>query len=151
MTADEQAAIDRRFMSLALAEARAAAAAGEIPIGAVVTLGDRVIGSGHNMTEALTDVTAHAEMIAITSAASTAGSKFLNQATMYVTVEPCTMCAGAIGWARLGRLVIGAPEPRIGYSTVVARSPFHPRTLVTTGVMAEESATLMKEFFKSRR
>ena len=151
MTADEQAAIDRRFMSLALAEARAAAAAGEIPIGAVVTLGDRVIGRGHNMTEALTDVTAHAEMIAITSAASTAGSKFLNQATMYVTVEPCTMCAGAIGWARLGRLVIGAPEPRIGYSTVVARSPFHPRTLVTTGVMAEESATLMKEFFKSRR
>lgn len=151
MTADEQAAIDRRFMSLALAEARAAAAAGEIPIGAVITLGDRVIGRGHNMTEALTDVTAHAEMIAITSAASTAGSKFLNQATMYVTVEPCTMCAGAIGWARLGRLVIGAPEPRIGYSTVVARSPFHPRTLVTTGVMAEESATLMKEFFKSRR
>lgn len=151
MTADEQAAIDRRFMSLALAEARAAAAAGEIPIGAVITLGDRVIGRGHNMTEALTDVTAHAEMIAITSAASTAGSKFLNQATMYVTVEPCTMCAGAIGWARLGRLVIGAPEPRIGYSTVVARSPFHPRTLVTTGVLAEESATLMKEFFKSRR
>ena len=151
MTTDEQAAIDRRFMSLALAEARAAAAAGEIPIGAVITLGDRVIGRGHNMTEALTDVTAHAEMIAITSAASTAGSKFLNQATMYVTVEPCTMCAGAIGWARLGRLVIGAPEPRIGYSTVVARSPFHPRTLVTTGVMAEESATLMKEFFKSRR
>ena len=151
MTADEQAAIDRRFMSLALAEARAAAAAGEIPIGAVITLGDRVIVRGHNMTEALTDVTAHAEMIAITSAASTAGSKFLNQATMYVTVEPCTMCAGAIGWARLGRLVIGAPEPRIGYSTVVARSPFHPRTLVTTGVMAEESATLMKEFFKSRR
>ena len=151
MTADEQAAIDRRFMSLALAEAQAAAAAGEIPIGAVITLGDRVIGRGHNMTEALTDVTAHAEMIAITSAASTAGSKFLNQATMYVTVEPCTMCAGAIGWARLGRLVIGAPEPRIGYSTVVARSPFHPRTLVTTGVMAEESATLMKEFFKSRR
>ena len=151
MTADEQAAIDRHFMSLALAEARAAAAAGEIPIGAVITLGDRVIGRGHNMTEALTDVTAHAEMIAITSAASTAGSKFLNQATMYVTVEPCTMCAGAIGWARLGRLVIGAPEPRIGYSTVVARSPFHPRTLVTTGVLAEESATLMKEFFKSRR
>ena len=151
MTDSLRAAADRHFMSMALAEARAAAVAGEIPIGAVITLGGRVIGTGHNMTEALTDVTAHAEMIAITAAASTVGSKFLNDATMYVTVEPCTMCAGAIGWARIGRLVIGAPEPRIGYTTVVARSPFHPRTLVTTGVMADESAALMKDFFKSRR
>lgn len=138
-------------MALALAEARKAASTGEIPVGAVVVVGDRVVGSGHNMTEALTDVTAHAEMIALTAAANTLGTKFLNDATLYVTVEPCTMCAGAIGWARVGRLVIGAPEPRIGYSTVVARSPFHPRTVVTTGVMADEAADLMKEFFKTRR
>lgn len=138
-------------MALALAEARKAASTGEIPVGAVVVVGDRVVGSGHNMTEALTDVTAHAEMIALTAAANTLGTKFLNDATLYVTVEPCTMCAGAIGWARVGRLVIGAPEPRIGYSTVVARSPFHPRTAVTTGVMADEAADLMKEFFKTRR
>lgn len=138
-------------MALALAEARKAASTGEIPVGAVVVVGDRVVGSGHNMTEALTDMTAHAEMIALTAAANTLGTKFLNDATLYVTVEPCTMCAGAIGWARVGRLVIGAPEPRIGYSTVVARSPFHPRTVVTTGVMADEAADLMKEFFKTRR
>lgn len=138
-------------MTLALAEARKAASTGEIPVGAVVVVGDRVVGSGHNMTEALTDATAHAEMIALTAAANTLGTKFLNDATLYVTVEPCTMCAGAIGWARVGRLVIGAPEPRIGYSTVVARSPFHPRTVVTTGVMADEAADLMKEFFKTRR
>lgn len=138
-------------MALALAEARKAASTGEIPVGAVVVVGDRVVGSGHNMTEALTDVTAHAEMIALTAAANTLGTKFLNDATLYVTVEPCMMCAGAIGWARVGRLVIGAPEPRIGYSTVVARSPFHPRTVVTTGVMADEAADLMKEFFKTRR
>lgn len=148
---DRQRAADERYMTMALDEARRAAEAGEVPVGAVIVQGDTILGTGHNMTEALTDVTAHAEMIAITAAAATAGSKFLPDATMYVTVEPCTMCAGAIGWARLGRLVIGAPEPRIGYTAVTARSPFHPRTLVTTGVLADRAAALMQQFFRHRR
>lgn len=141
---------DLRYMDMALAEARRAAAEGEVPIGAVVVAGGRVVAAAHNMTEALSDVTAHAEMLALTAAQSTLG-KFLGDATLYVTVEPCTMCAGAIGWARPARVVYGAAEPRIGYTTVVARSPLHPKTVVTSGVRAEEAAQLMKVFFKSRR
>ncbi len=141
---------DHYFMGLALAEAHRAFAEGEIPIGAVVVAADRVIASAHNMTEALTDVTAHAEMLAITAAQSALG-KYLEGATLYVTVEPCTMCAGAIGWARPSRVVYGAAEPRIGYTTVTARSPFHPKTVVTTGVRADEATELMQTFFRQRR
>lgn len=142
---------DKWYMQLALAEARKAFDEGEIPIGAVVVdVHGRVVASAHNMTERLTDVTAHAEMLALTAAQSALG-KYLNEATLYVTVEPCTMCAGAIGWARPGRVVYGASEPRIGYTTIVARSPFHPRTVITGGVLAEEAGALMQQFFQNRR
>ena len=141
---------DFQYMGLALAEARKAFAEGEIPIGAVVVAGGKVIASAHNMTEALTDVTAHAEMLAITAAQSVLG-KFLDGATLYVTIEPCTMCIGAIGWARPARVVYGASEPRIGYTTMVRRSPLHPKTVVKTGVRAEEAAELMKQFFLNKR
>lgn len=145
------AADDIRYMKLALAEARKAFDEGEIPIGAVVVDGQgHVVASAHNMTERLTDVTAHAEMLALTAAQSTLG-KYLNEATLYVTVEPCTMCAGAIGWARPGRVVYGASEPRIGYTTMVARSPFHPRTVIVGGVLADDAAALMLQFFQTRR
>lgn len=141
---------DHIFMGMALAEARKAFAEGEIPIGAVVVAGGRVIASAHNMTEALTDVTAHAEMLAITAAQSALG-KYLEGATLYVTVEPCTMCAGAIGWARPSRVVYGASEPRIGYTTTTSRSPFHPKTTVTGGIRADEATDLMQNFFRQRR
>lgn len=141
---------DSYFMGLALNEAARAFDEGEIPVGAVIVADGKVIASAHNMTEALTDVTAHAEMLAITAAQAALG-KFLTGATLYVTVEPCTMCAGAIGWTRLARVVYGAAEPRIGYSTMVSRSPFHPKTLVTTGIRADEASALMKDFFMTRR
>jgi tRNA(adenine34) deaminase len=142
---------DERYMMMALNEARAAYRAGEIPIGAVIVCGGKVIGSGHNMTEALTDVTAHAEMIAITSAANTLGGKYLKDCTLYVTVEPCVMCAGAIGWSQLSRIVIGCTDDKRGYSTFTSRTPFHPKALVTTGVLADECRALMRNFFKSKR
>lgn len=145
---------DERFMSAALAEAREAFDAGEIPVGAVVVAGGRIIGRGHNLTEQLTDVTAHAEMLALTAAAQTLGGKYLPEATLYVTVEPCLMCAGAIGWAQVGRVVYGADDPKRGYSVMTAgspRGPFHPKATVTRGVLAEECGSLMKSFFAKRR
>ena len=117
---------DERFMRMALAEAREAYRAGEIPIGAVVVCKGRVIGRGHNLTESLCDVTAHAEMQAITAASQALGGKYLTDCTLYVTVEPCLMCAGAIGWAQIPRIVTGAPDTKRGYTTFVARKPFHP-------------------------
>lgn len=141
---------DERWMLLALAEARNAGERGEIPIGAVVVNNGRVIGRGSNMTEALGDVTAHAEMQALTAAAGTLGGKYLPEATLYVTVEPCLMCAGAIAWAQVGRIVYGAPDAKRGYSTYT-RMPFHPRATVTPGVLADECAALMTRFFKSKR
>ena len=140
-------------MGLALAEARAAASEGEIPVGAVVVAGGRVIGRGHNQTERLDDVTAHAEMLAITAAARTLGGKYLPAATLYVTVEPCPMCAGAIGWSQLGRIVIGAPDTKRGYSTILrpGTTPFHPRAEVITGVREAECAELMQSFFRNKR
>lgn len=141
---------DVEYMRMALAEAKQAFSEGEVPIGAVVVAGGRIVASAHNMTERLTDVTAHAEMLALTAAQSVLG-KYLKDATLYVTVEPCTMCAGAIGWTRPSRVVYGTSEPRIGYTTIVARTPFHPRTQVTAGVLADEAKALMQEFFKSRR
>ncbi len=144
---------DNYYMGLALAEARAAASEGEIPVGAVVVAGGRVIGRGHNQTERLDDVTAHAEMLAITAAARTLGGKYLPAATLYVTVEPCPMCAGAIGWSQLGRIVIGAPDTKRGYSTILRQgtTPFHPRAEVITGIRAAECAELMQSFFRIKR
>lgn len=141
-------------MFAALAEAREAFNAGEIPVGAVVVAGGKIIGRGHNLTEQLTDVTAHAEMIALTAAAQAVGGKYLPDATLYVTVEPCLMCAGAIGWAQVGRIVYGAADPRRGYSVLTKGAPvgpFHPRATVTAGVLAEECGALMKSFFAKRR
>lgn len=141
---------DSRFMKMALDEARTAFDAGEIPVGAVVTCKGQVIARAHNLTETLTDVTAHAEMQAITAAASWLGGKYLDQCTLYVTLEPCIMCAGAIGWSQLGRLVYGASDPRRGY-TQTAPAALHPKTSVTAGIMANEAETILKDFFKSKR
>lgn len=139
---------DRYFMRMALAEAQAALREGEIPIGAIVVANGKVVGRGHNLTETLRDVTAHAEMQAITAAAETIGGKYLTDCTLYVTVEPCLMCAGAIGWSQLRRIVIGASDPKRGYSTFMPhRHPFHPRAEVVTGVLADECAAIMREFF----
>lgn len=137
-------------MKLALKEAQKAQAADEIPIGAVIVCNDQVIARAHNLTETLTDVTAHAEMQAITAASSMLGGKYLNQCTLYVTVEPCVMCAGAIAWAQLGRLVYGASDEKRGY-TVFAPHALHPKTAVTSGVLEEECAALMKQFFQGKR
>lgn len=144
---------DEYFMRQALAEAALAAEADEVPIGAVVVVGDRIVGRGHNLTETLHDVTAHAEMLAITAAAENLGGKYLPQCTLYVTVEPCPMCAGAIGWSQMGRLVYGASDPKRGYSRLLApgQTPLHPKTQVTTGILAGDAAQLMRNFFRSKR
>lgn len=144
---------DEYYMSLALSEARAAAAEGEVPIGAVVVGGGRILGRGHNQTERLSDVTAHAEMLAISAAAQALGGKYLPDCTLYVTVEPCPMCAGAIGWSQLQRIVIGAPDAKRGYSTLLrpGATPFHPRAQVTEGVLEDECRTIMRDFFAARR
>lgn len=144
MTADE------RYMRKALEEARRAFEADEIPVGAVVVCGDQIIARGHNLTEMLHDVTAHAEMQAITAAAEHLGGKYLDVCTLYVTVEPCIMCAGAIGWSQLGRLVYGASDPKRGYSFFAPKA-LHPKTKVVSGVLEEECAALMKEFFQHKR
>lgn len=141
---------DTYYMKQALAEARQAADRGEIPVGAVVVCKDRIIARAYNLTETLTDVTAHAEMQAITAAASTLGGKYLNECTLYVTVEPCVMCAGAIGWAQLKRLVFGAEDDKRGYRRYAPQA-LHPKTEVVQGVMADECSRLMKEFFAARR
>jgi len=147
MTQQEQ---DIRFMKMALDEAKAAAAEGEIPVGAIVVCKGMVIARAHNMTETLTDVTAHAEMQAITAAASYLGGKYLDQCTLYVTLEPCTMCAGAIGWSQLQRLVYGASDPKRGYS-VFAPGALHPKTQITTGILADECGGIVQEFFRAKR
>ncbi|HIY87656.1 MAG TPA: nucleoside deaminase [Candidatus Bacteroides pullicola] len=141
---------DTYYMRQALAEARQAAGRGEIPVGAVVVCKDRIIARAHNLTETLTDVTAHAEMQAITAAASTLGGKYLNECTLYVTVEPCVMCAGAIGWAQLRRLVFGAEDVKRGYRRYAPQA-LHPKTEVVQGLLADECAALMKAFFAARR
>lgn len=141
---------DEFYMKLALAEAQNAAERGEVPVGAVVVCRDRIIARAHNLTETLTDVTAHAEMQAITAAASFLGGKYLNECTLYVTVEPCVMCAGAIGWSQLGRLVFGTADEKRGYQQFAPKA-LHPKTEVVSGVLAEECAALMKQFFVRRR
>ena len=141
---------DEKYMSLALAEARKALAADEIPIGCVIVSQNQIIGRGHNLTETLADVTAHAEIQAITAASQTLGGKYLPDATLYVTVEPCPMCAGAIGWAQISRIVYGAPDPKRGYQTYAPRV-FHPKATVTAGVLENECRELIQEFFKAKR
>lgn len=140
----------QRYMRMALTEAQRALEAGEVPIGAVVECGGRIIGRGHNLTESLSDVTAHAEMQAITAAAQTLGGKYLTDCTLYVTVEPCLMCAGALGWSQIPAVVYGAPDPKRGFSTFTSH-PFHPRCEVTSGVLAEECSAIVKDFFASKR
>lgn len=141
---------DEEYMKKALVEAAAAERAGEVPVGAVVVCRDRIIARAHNLTETLHDVTAHAEMQAITAAADALGGKYLDVCTLYVTVEPCVMCAGALGWSQIGRIVYGAADPKRGY-TVFAPDALHPKTEVVSGILAEECAALMKRFFKSKR
>ena len=137
-------------MRMAIDEARKALNEEEVPIGAVAVCGDRVVGRGHNLVETLCDATAHAEMQSITAAASTLGGKYLKGCTLYVTVEPCVMCAGALAWSQIDRVVYGAADPKRGYTTVGGRI-FHPKTEVAGGVLAEECEELMKEFFKGLR
>ncbi len=137
-------------MRLALDEARQAYEAGEIPIGAVVVCRERPIARAHNLTETLNDVTAHAEMQAITAAANTLGGKYLTDCTLYVTVEPCTMCAGAIGWAQIPRIVYGTADPKRGFHNIAPKA-LHPKATVTAGVLEEECRRLMQEFFAAKR
>lgn len=147
-----QQQLDEQFMRRALEEARSAAEADEVPIGAVVVSPKgAIIGRGHNLTEALNDVTAHAEMQAITAAATRLGGKYLRGCTLYVTVEPCAMCAGAIGWAQINRIVYGAPDPKRGYRVFASRPPFHPRARVEGGLLADEATALLRSFFAVRR
>lgn len=144
---------DEYYMRLALAEARQAYEEGEIPIGAVVVADGKVLGRGHNQTELLSDVTAHAEMLAVSAAAHAVGGKYLSGCTLYVTVEPCPMCAGAIGWSQVSRIVYGTSDPKRGYSTILrpGTSPFHPRASVTAGVLEDECRALMQDFFSAKR
>ncbi len=137
-------------MRIALDEAHKALINDEIPIGCVIVSNNQIIGRGHNLTETLGDVTAHAEIQAITAAAETLGGKYLPEATLYVTVEPCVMCAGAIGWAQISRVVYGAPDPKRGYATYSPRA-FHPKATVTAGVLEDECRELIQEFFKKKR
>lgn len=141
---------DNFYMKQALMEAEKAAARGEVPVGAVVVCRDRIIARTHNLTETLNDVTAHAEMQAITAAANALGGKYLTDCTLYVTVEPCVMCAGAIAWAQTGRLVFGSEDEKRGYQRFAPQA-LHPKTEVVKGLMADECAALMKDFFKKRR
>ena len=141
---------DERFMLAALDEARAAAERDEVPIGAVVVCQGRIIARAHNLTETLTAVTAHAEMQAITSAAAYLGGKYLTDCTLYVTVEPCLMCAGALGWSQIARVVYGAADDKRGYHTFCA-APFHKKTQITAGVLEAECSKLMTDFFRRKR
>ncbi len=138
------------FMKEALKEAQKAAALDEVPIGVVIVAEERIIARGHNLTERLNDVTAHAEMQAITSAASSLGGKYLEECTVYVTLEPCVMCAGALKWSRVGTLVYGANDQKFGYS-IYHKELLHPKTKVISGVQATESEILLKEFFAKKR
>ena len=141
---------DERHMHEALREAREAAAEDEVPVGAVVVWNGRVISRGHNMTERLHDPSAHAEMIALTAATEAVGGKYLDDCTLYVTVEPCPMCAGAMNWAQVGKLVYGAADPKRGFSKFTP-SLLHPKTECVSGVLAEECGSIVSEFFRNKR
>lgn len=141
---------DSYYMKQALAEADKAAAKGEVPVGVVVVCKGRIIARGYNLTETLNDVTAHAEMQTLTAAANVLGGKYLNDCTLYVTIEPCVMCAGAIGWSQLGKLVFGAPDEKRGYRKFAPQA-LHPKTEVLGGVLAEECAAKIRAFFEAKR
>lgn len=141
---------DVYFMKQALLEAREAASEGEVPVGAVIVCGDRIIARAHNQTERLNDPTAHAEMLAVTSATSALGAKYLTDCRLYVTVEPCVMCAGVIGWAQLAVVVYGAPDEKRGFSRYAPQA-FHPKTEVRSGILEKECAAEMQAFFRKRR
>lgn len=143
---------DTYFMKEALRQARMAFDAGEIPVGAIVVWGTKIISRGHNQVEQLNDSTAHAEMIALTAAFNTLGSKYLPEATLYVTLEPCLMCSGAIYWSKLGRIIYGADDAKNGYHKTTGENwPFHPKAELTKGILADDCAQLMKDFFAARR
>ena len=141
---------DENYMKMALIEAQEAYDKGEIPVGAVVVWNGRIIARAHNLTETLHDVTAHAEMQAITAAANIMGGKYLKDCTLYVTLEPCIMCAGALGWSQISRVVYGASDPKRGYTTFSPNS-LHPKTEVTSGILADQALQLMQTFFAARR
>ena len=139
-----------RYMRDALREAEAARSEDEVPIGAIIICKGRIIGKGHNMTERLNDPTAHAEMIAITAATEALGGKYLNGCTLYVTVEPCPMCAGALAWSQIGKVVYGASDPKRGFSKF-SPSLMHPKTEIVSGILAEECSAIVTDFFKNKR
>lgn len=149
-TKEPQNKVDEQWMKRALGEAQMAYDSGEVPVGAVVVADGRLIASAHNMTETLTDVTAHAEMQAITAAANALGGKYLQSCTLYVTLEPCVMCAGALAWAQIGRIVIGANDEKRGY-TKLSPNVLHPKTKVTIGVLEDNCKEIIQRFFKERR
>jgi tRNA(adenine34) deaminase len=147
---------DEYYMQQALKEAHKAFAEDEVPIGAVIVMEDKIIARGHNQTERLTDATAHAEIIALTSAFNHLGSKYLPGASIYITVEPCLMCAGALYWSKIGRVVFGAEDEKNGYrrgisGPAIGSWPFHPKTELVKGILSEECAALMQEFFRAKR
>jgi tRNA(adenine34) deaminase len=142
--------LHEHYMKEALKEARHSLSLDEVPVGAVVVANNRIIARAHNLTERLNDVTAHAEMQAITAAANSIGGKYLIDCTLYVTLEPCFMCAGALAWSQISTIVYGAHDPKKGYS-LIPKQVLHPRTEVISGIMAQEAETLLKEFFKSKR
>ncbi len=142
--------IHEKYMREALREASFAACEDEVPIGAVIVSRGRIVGKGHNMTEKLNDPTAHAEMIAITAATEALGGKYLNDCTLYVTVEPCPMCAGALAWSQIGEVVYGASDPKRGFS-IFSPSLMHPKTKVTSGILAQECGEMVTDFFRNKR
>lgn len=143
---------DERYMQLALREAQKAFDNEEVPVGAIVVMNENVIAKANNQVELLNDSTAHAEILALTSAYNFLGSKYLPDATLYVTVEPCLMCSGALYWSKIGRIVFGAYDEKNGYrKTTGANNPFHPKTIITGGILADECGKLMKDFFKAKR
>lgn len=142
--------VDEKYMSLALHEARKALSEGEVPVGCIIVSEGQIVGRGHNLTETLRDVTAHAEIQAITAASQTLGGKYLTDCTLYVTVEPCVMCAGAIGWAQVKRVVYGCSDDKRGYSRF-AHEAFHPKTSVKSGVLEDDCRTLIQDFFSKKR
>ncbi len=141
---------DEYFMNEAIKESQNAEKQGEIPVGAVIVSNNRIIARGHNMTQQLEDVTAHAEMIALTSASNFLGSKYLDECTLYVTLEPCLMCAAALKWAHLGRLVFAASDPKEGYQ-LIEKNVLHPKTELQNGVLEHECSAILKEFFERKR
>lgn len=150
MNDEKQLQADEQFMRKALAEAQQAFDEGEVPVGALVVCKGHVLARAHNLTETLCDVTAHAEMQAVTAASNALGGKYLEQCTLYVTLEPCTMCAGALGWSQIGRIVYGASDEKRGY-TRFAPHALHPKTSVTSGVLEKECREIMQAFFRAKR